>query len=359
MKKNLFIATGGSGGHIYPAIAVAEELSEDFDLLFIGGGLDKNPFFPRNHFNYVSLNAENFQKRTPFRFGKRFLASFLSSLRYIKHYRPVAIVGFGTVFSLPVMLAAKCTRCPIILHEANSRPGKVVRLISPYVHRVAIHFPDAEKHIKGNCLPCSMPLRKQLTDGRSSKEKALAFFGLEEGRTTLLVLGGSQGALFINRLMRKTAEHLFGGQWQVIHLAGKDKGIDQLKENYGQLGIPYYVREYEERMDLAWSAADLAVTRAGASSIAEQIEYSVPGVLIPYPFAEKHQEFNADYFVSAVGGGVKLIQSEAGDEALFHSLSAIRKDRERYRDNLAVYRKTLKNMTFANLIKETVNGPIR
>lgn len=331
-EKRLLICVGGTGGHIYPAQAFVEQFlakHPNCKILFVGSGLSTNRYFDRNRFAYYEVKSGTVSLRKPLRtflsIGKIILG-FLQSCRLIQKYQPDLVVGFGSYHGFPPLLAAKVFRLPVILHEANSIPGRVIRLLSPYVKVTGTHFPDANKRIMGKSLLVKMPLRKGYQLGNVTRNNASDYFHLNPSITTLLVFGGSQGASTINRLIVEAFEKVKHSvaSFQIIHLTGDIHLSDIIRAQYEKMGIRAHVSHFESRMDLAWAASDLAITRAGASSIAEQMEFEVPGILIPYPHAmDNHQEYNADFLVKRVGAALKLNENQLNADNLSKAIYAL------------------------------------
>lgn len=318
MRKKVLISVGGTGGHVFPAIALAEQLKRkysDLEILFVGGKLASNRFFNKYPFNYKEILCGSFARKNPFHIlknGYKILRGVWQSRRIIKKYQPDLVIGFGSYHTFPAMVAAKLTNTQIVLYEANSIPGKVNKLMAPYVAITGIHFSDTASLLEGSSVEVGLPLREPYRLGAATKDEAHAYFGLSPDRLTILVFGGSQGAKAINHFFSEAAIHYLSQNkvpFQVLHLTGeRDPAFSEdLSKKYDEAGINACVKEFEHQMHLAWTAADIVISRAGASTIAEQIEFEVPGILIPYPYAaEDHQEKNADYLVAKIGGGVEI-----------------------------------------------------
>lgn len=314
MKKRVLIAAGGTGGHIFPSLSLANELVEKIpkiEILFAGNGLSQNPYF--QDFTSYDISSGLLGFSSPFKLAAGLWQTFQGvgqAHRLIREFAPDAVCGFGSYHSLPVLLASKICRVPLFLHEQNSVPGRVNRLLSRFACVTGVQFPSAKERLKGKTAMVQMLLRKSLSG--ITRDKALAHFGLTPEKKTLLIMGGSQGALAINRLVSSASHHM--GDLQIIHLTGKTQ--EEYQKNYEMRGVRACVKNFETQMDFAWQAADFLIGRAGAGTVAEMIRYRVPGILIPYPFAmDRHQEGNAD-FIAALGGGVKLLQHQASPSVL-------------------------------------------
>lgn len=311
----ILITVGGTGGHIYPAQALAKKLRSvhrSVDLLFVGGGLSKNRYFDRKNFTYKEVGCGALSVRAPLRSILNcflLLKGFVQSFNILRSFRPDVVVGFGSYHTFSTLLAARCIKIPIVLHEANAAPGKVNRFFSEKAAVTGIHFPGSAAYFKGHTVEVGMPLREEYSLGCSTKEQARKFFQLNPSKLTILIFGGSQGASAINHIVGEAAAllHVDYQNFQILHFTGNSAATRELQNFYDKEGIEAVVREFEKQMNLAWTAGDLVISRAGASSIAEQIEFEVPGILIPYPYAsERHQDKNADFMVSEVRGAIKM-----------------------------------------------------
>ncbi len=316
-EEKIVIAAGGTGGHLFPAQALALDLmkkKKKFRVIFMSRGLSKSPYFRKEYFSFQDISSETPCKKSPIQILKAIYAlvkGTYQSFYYLKKFRPKVVVGFGSFYSFPILLAARLRRVPVILFESNAFPGKVNRFCSRWAKATAIHFLQASKYLKGKTICVPMPLLKK---GQGiSRAEAREYFQLDSKKLTFLVFGGSQGAQSINRFFCESLEKLClkTFDFQVIHIVGTFHRAEKLKEIYYKYDIRACVKSFEERMDIAWSAADLCISRAGAATLAEQIQFGIPGILIPYPYAsDNHQGINASFLEDVIHGGIKL--SEKG-----------------------------------------------
>ncbi|KIC71315.1 undecaprenyldiphospho-muramoylpentapeptide beta-N-acetylglucosaminyltransferase [Candidatus Protochlamydia amoebophila] len=304
MSKRFMITAGGTGGHIFPAQGLAQELIKktfSSSILFVAGGLSTNKYFDRSIFPFQEISASPLFSKNPFKLLKgvfNLLRGVWQSIRIIRKFKPDVVVGFGSYYTVPPLLAAKILRIPIVLHEANSIPGKANKWLASMAWRVGIHFPFTATLLKGNTIEVGMPLREGYQLDQIDKIEALSYFGLSKNNSTLLVFGGSQGALAINRLMRNLANTWKNTPIQIIHITGSIQEADDLKIFYANYQVKASVKAFEKNMHLAWRAAEVFIGRSGASTIAEAMEFEVPGILIPYPHAtDHHQDKNADFLL--------------------------------------------------------------
>lgn len=345
-KKRILIAVGGTGGHIYPAVTLAKQLltqHPNVEVLFVGGGLGGNRYFSQSSFPYKEIPCGTLSPSKPLKSLHnlwKIARGIKQSHRILKDFSPNLVIGFGSFYSLPTLLATKLRKIPFLLHEANRIPGKVNRLLSRYALLTGVHFSDATKLLKGTVRTIPLPLREGYRHGTVSKESALNYFQLTNALPTVLIFGGSQGAQAINSLageaivMASRFESL-----QVIHFTGNTASARQLQSKYAQHAIHACVKEFETRMDLAWQAADLVISRSGASTCAEALEFEVPGILIPYPHAtDNHQDSNADFMVHEVGGAIKCREADLSADRL---ASEIKKLIQSHQDGLKSLKKSL------------------
>lgn len=331
MKKKVMIAVGGTGGHVYPALSLAKNLHKadpSISIMFIGAGLKKNKFFEEKDYLHESVEASPVSQKNPFQLLngiKKILKGIWQSRRILKTFKPDIIIGFGSYHTFPALVAAKTLSIPMILHEANSVPGKVNRFLSKHALAVGIHFPETASLIRGNAVEVGIPLRDGYQQGSVSKQMAKDYFFLKDDRITVLIFGGSQGAKKINEIVSEAITMHYSGNkdaLQVLHFTGDKDSVKDLEALYASHDIVASVKDFEKRMDLAWQAADTVISRAGAMTIAEQLEFEVPGILIPYPFAsDQHQDKNAEFMTKTVGGALTFLEKDLNPEILGKKIS--------------------------------------
>lgn len=354
MKKKVIIATGGTGGHLYPAMATADALIESgqADVLFVGKGLEHNKFFCHERYPYVDVpSGASLRQLFPL------LRGVAQSIKALKSFQADVAIGFGSYHSLPPLLAGKALGIPIALHEANSFPGKVVRLLSRFAEVTGVQFPAAASHMKGNVIQIPLPLRKGYDKKHVDRFVSAAYFGIDPALPTLLVFGGSQGAQAINAafdetLLQKLKAEL--GSFQVLHFSGSDEEIARLKTLYKKSGICAVVKSHETSMNYAWGCSDLVIARAGASTIAEQLAFEIPAVYIPFPgAADNHQFLNALFVVNEVKGATLLPQDQLNSALLAQKILVILSEEEQKSNlirQIQNYKNRHSNQTFAEWI---------
>lgn len=354
---NTVIACGGTGGHLFPGLAVAEVLrARGHDvLLFVSEKeIDALALSGHQEFRYEKLPTVGFPSLfSPriFGFAGRFGESLRQCRAIYRRFKPHAVLGMGGFTSTAPVLAGKMRGVPTFIHESNAIPGKANRLTARMVRAVllgfkecAAFFPNSRTEVTGT------PIRKELQpmDRAAARQK----LGLREDLTTVLVMGGSQGASGINQAVIKALPSLHGMQLQVIHLAGtRDEQL--VADNYRRENIPAYVAAFHHAMEEVYSASDLAIARSGAASLAELAAFSLPSILIPFPYAaEDHQTRNAEIFVRA-GAAVLLKESDLTAEQLAEKIRELMDDPKK-RQRFAEVSARLAPKNAAALVVETM-----
>ncbi|WP_127793261.1 undecaprenyldiphospho-muramoylpentapeptide beta-N-acetylglucosaminyltransferase [Agromyces sp. LHK192] len=303
------LAGGGTAGHVNPLLAVADRLRErdaGAVVLVLGTaeGLESR-LVPERGYELLTIAKVPFPRRpngAALRFPGRFRASVADVSRIIADRGVDVVVGFGGYVSTPAYLAARRAGIPLAVHEANARPGLANRLGARFAEAVGVAF--AGTPLRGAEV-VGMPLRHEIErlDRSGLRDEAAAFFGLDAARPVLLATGGSLGARRINATMVASAAELAGSGWQVLHITGAKSEVSD--PNLAD----YRMVEYADRMDLALALADLAVSRAGASTVSELAALGIPAVYVPYPVGNGEQRFNAAPVVVA-GGGILVEDAE-------------------------------------------------
>lgn len=334
MGKHYIIACGGTGGHLFPGLAVAEVLHErghEILLLVSEKEIDAVALKNRSEFRIEklpSIGMPSFLSPAFLRFLRRGWESFSYCRQLHRRYRPAAVLGMGGFTSAAPLLSAHLLGIPTYLHESNAIAGRANRLAARWVNKVLLGFEMCRSFFpKSECLITGTPVRRDLGE-RLSREKALRTFRLSPERKTILVMGGSQGAGQINQLFFRSAALLKDLPVQLIHLTGeRDDGLAAI--NYQREGLVAHVASFHHQMNEAYSAADLVVSRAGAASLSEISQFGLPSILIPFPFAaERHQHRNAALFKEA-GAAEVLEESEITPESLVRLITNLLTDHER------------------------------
>ena len=322
---NLAIAAGGTGGHLFPGIAVGEVLRERGHavmLLISEKEIDALAAQGCPDFRIEKVRGAGFEGTSPLAL-LRFFLRFRSGLKQVKalfrEFKPNVVLGMGGFTSTGPILAGRWRKIPTFVHESNAIPGKANRLNARLATGVLLSFAVcARKLPSALCEVTGTPIRRSLKE-RIPRSQALEAFGLSAERRTLLVMGGSQGAHGINSAMIEALPALRDRPLQVVHLTGRDDE-EMVREKYALAGVPAFVSAFWNQMGIAYSAADFCVARSGAASLAELSLFSLPSVLIPYPFAaEDHQTVNAGIYERS-GAAVFLAQDAITGDVLARHL---------------------------------------
>ncbi|RXR23930.1 undecaprenyldiphospho-muramoylpentapeptide beta-N-acetylglucosaminyltransferase [Flavobacterium stagni] len=328
MKKHKFILSGGgTGGHIYPAIAIANELKQRFpdaEFLFVGAQ-DKMEMqkVPQAGYPIEGLWIAGLQRKLTLQnmmFPFKLLSSLWKSRRIIRQFQPDVVIGTGGFASGPLLQVANSKGIPTVVQEQNSYPGITNKLLSKKANAICVAYENLERFFpKEKIVFTGNPVRQDLLDLSHKREEGQTYFKLDPTKKTLLVLGGSLGARRINQLIAKELDFLLEQGVQVFWQCGK-----LYFEEYQHLNEKpnVQVTAFIDRMDLIYAAADVVISRAGASSVSELCLVGKPTVFIPSPnVAEDHQTKNAKAIVDK-GGALLLKEAELEEkfEATFADL---------------------------------------
>ncbi|MCK5012395.1 MAG: undecaprenyldiphospho-muramoylpentapeptide beta-N-acetylglucosaminyltransferase [Candidatus Omnitrophica bacterium] len=305
------IATGGTGGHLFPALRVANELKRrGNDILFFGSFTRGREQIQKSGFIFEEIGAKGFVA-VSFK-GKVIsvicmIKAVFKSFRSLRKFKPDAVLGFGGYGAFPVVLSAYFLRYPALIHEQNVVPGRANAILAKLVKRIAISFQKSsqyfnpKKTILTGC-PCHLPKND------AKKAVILNEFQLKEGRHTVLVFGGSQGSQRINEVFIETARNLKEKlDFQVIHISGQ-QDYQKLLDQYNLLGIPFALFEFLDKMEDAYHISDLVISRAGAVTVSEIAGFQLPAIFVPYPYAHGHQKENASVLCDK--GAAELIEDK-------------------------------------------------
>jgi len=339
MKRQLriIISGGGTGGHIFPAIAIADAFKKvhpDAEILFVGA---KNRMemtrVPLAGYPIKGLWISGFQRKLSVRnilFPIKVIVSYLQALQIVKHFNPDCVVGVGGYASGPTLRAAISLRCRTLIQEQNSFPGITNRLLAGKVdcictayEKMDTWFPPRKTVLTGN------PLRQDAVDINGKREEAFSFFKLNPNKKVLLIVGGSQGARAINKGIVTEINMYKAASFQLIWQTGEgfyneanQCVADALSEEL--IKVHTFIR----RMDLAYAAADCIVSRAGAIAIAEMAVIGKPVIFVPLPTAaEDHQTQNALRLVR--GNAALLVKNSAVNNTLFDTVNMLMSDQEK------------------------------
>jgi len=298
----VIISGGGTGGHIFPAIAIADALKESnpsVEILFVGAnGKMEMEKVPAAGYKIEGLNIVGLQRKfdlknliLPF----KIIGAVLKASSIIKRFNPQVVIGVGGYASAAVVYAAGRKKIPVLIQEQNSFPGKTNKKLSKYAHRICVAYPDMEQFFpKEKLVYTGNPIRKNIEQNKFTREQGIQHFNLDPNKKTILVVGGSQGALAVNKGIKNGIEKFEQNNIQVIWQTGKPF-FSEAKNAVEIAGTKNIIpMDFIEKMNFAYAAADLVISRAGAMSISELSVCGKACIFVPLPSAaEDHQTKNA------------------------------------------------------------------
>jgi len=315
----IIVAGGGTGGHLFPCLAVAERLTDlGHEVLFVGSsfGIEskKRELLPSRSVFIGSKGVRGKGLKT-FLNSFSLLKSTFQSFSVISSFKPDRVVLFGGYVSFPLGIASALKGVPLILQEQNSLPGKTNLILSRFAEKVLVGYRGCSRFFGAKAVFTGNPLRKEvvaaLNGGERLRREVLRRLSLSEKKKTLLVIGGSQGALWINEAMKRVAPKLlpFKERLQVVHVAGEGKA-GGLEEAYKRVGVECRVFDFYPKVWELYLIADAAVSRAGALAVSEISLFGIPTLFIPFPYAvDDHQFLNVKELHEA-GGCILRRQEE-------------------------------------------------
>ncbi len=344
MKHRFIISGGGTGGHIFPAVAIANEIKArepEAEILFVGAeGKMEMEKVPAAGYKIVGLKIQGIKRSlsisnlmVPF----KLMRALRDASRIIKEFKPDAVIGVGGYASGAVLFSAAQKKIPTLIQEQNSFPGITNRILSRRVRRICVAYEGMERFFPASKIVLTgNPVRSEIVAPGNARNDAFSFFEMDPSRFTVLVVGGSLGARSVNSAMVGCVRKLVENGIQVLWQTGKGNA-DQAREAVQNLGDGVRVHEFIARMDLAYAVADLVVSRAGAIAVSELCLVKKPCILVPFPFAaEDHQTSNAKA-LSDNGAAIllrdDLVKEKLGNEIL--SLYADENRRTRMADAMA------------------------
>lgn len=354
-RYKIILSGGGTGGHIYPAIAIANELKQrypDAEFLFVGAKdrmeMEK---VPQAGFQIKGLWISGIQRKLTLKnalFPFKLLSSLWKANRIITSFRPDVAIGTGGFASGPLLQMAASSKVPCLIQEQNSYPGITNKLLAKKVQKICVAYDGLERFFpKDKIIKTGNPVRKGLLDIDTKTVKAKDIFDLKHGKYTLLVLGGSLGARRINELIENKLDFFNTHNVQIIWQCGK-LYYDQYKIYNNTNDVQ--VHEFLNNMDYAYAAADIIISRAGASSVSELCIVGKPVIFIPSPnVAEDHQTKNAMAIVNQ--DAAEMIKEEDLDVDFENKFAQLKASPEKQKQ-LGV---NIKKMALVNATKEIVD----
>jgi len=296
----ILIATGGTGGHIFPAIETAKALRVRGHEVTFGGVLGpveeriKALDFPVYSLSAKGLNDRSFLGWVSF--SKIMVQAIFRSFGVVQQCGPDKIIGFGGYGAFPVVMAGVLMSRPVLIHEQNVVPGKANLLLSKVVKKVAISFEGSRTYIsRSKAVWTGCP---SLLSVLPSRADGLAAFGLQGLKKTIVLVGGSQGSQRLNEIFFELMKDLVPAGFQAVHMTGA-RDFPLYEKRYKEANLPVKVFAFINNMPDAYAAADLVISRSGAATVTELGNLGIPAVLVPYPFAGNHQKYNAEVLAKA------------------------------------------------------------
>jgi UDP-N-acetylglucosamine--N-acetylmuramyl-(pentapeptide) pyrophosphoryl-undecaprenol N-acetylglucosamine transferase len=330
--KRVIISGGGTGGHIYPAISIAnamKEIDSSLDFLFVGAeGKMEMEKVPKAGFKIIGLPIVGIQRTQVWKnifFPFKLIKSLWQSVQIIKNFKPDVAVGVGGYASGPLLLAARFLGVPYYIQEQNSFAGITNKALAAKAEHIFVAYPGMEKFFPAEKITLSgNPVRKDLIDAAGKKAKAAAHFQLDPALKTILIIGGSQGARSINQAILGGLDRLTAAGVQVIWQTGI--AFEATAKEAASGNASTYVAAFIYEMDLAYAMADLVISRAGASSVSEICLIGKASILVPLPSAaEDHQTENAKSLVSQ-NAAILVRDADVKENLITEALAALKAD---------------------------------
>jgi len=334
--NKVILAGGGTGGHLFPAIAIAEGIKKkypDSEVYFMGTrrGLEAK-ILPERGYKLYYLSVRGLKRGLNLSIFKAIfflMKSMLEAMKILKQLKPEIVIGTGGYVSFPAVLAASLMRIPTFIQEQNSFPGISTRILSLFAKKVFIAYEESKKHfwVKKKLKVTGNPVRAKIF--RADKISAMKKFNLEPDKKTVLILGGSQGASSINNAvledLNSAAQEL---GFQILWQTG-EKDYQRIKENLKDKKNSAQIFSFIEDMSSAYAACDLVVSRAGAITLSEITGCGKPSILVPYPYATaEHQKYNAQV-LEKNGAAILIEEKKLGQVKLFSQAGELLKDEQK------------------------------
>lgn len=363
VNKKIIIAGGGTGGHIFPAVAIANALKRQhaaIEILFVGAkGKMEMEKVPQAGYNITGIDIAGFNRSSLMKnigLPLKLVKSYFQVKNIFKNFQPHAVIGVGGYSTFPVLKYAQAKGIPTFIHESNSFAGKANKMLGKNATKVFTGTDGMEKFFPADkIMVTGNPVRKSIVEATISKAEALQFFSLQQNKTTLLVVGGSLGAKSMNEAVYTHIDDLLKAGIQLIWQTGKT-----FKSEAGTIAAEHkevWANEFITNMEYAYAAADMIMARAGAMTVAEVCVAKKPVLFVPYPFAaEDHQTVNAQQLVSK-NAAIMVKDSEARHKAINMIIELAGNDdvRKQMSDNLSKLAITNADDVVAAEILKTLN----
>lgn len=342
----ILVTGGGTGGHIYPALALIKrikELHSDAEFLYVGTfrGLEST-IVPKESINFKPLKVEGFKRKLNFEgivYNFKTIGYFIKAIKeskkIVKDFKPDVVIGTGGYVSAPVCYAASRSGIPTVVHEQNSVAGITNKFLAKYVSAIAVCFEDARRQFKGNEAKVHFTGNPRAQEvAHIEKNDSLEEFGLDPDRPTVLIFGGSRGAAAINEAVISNCKALQNGDYQVLFVTGRDHHeaiLTKWKDRCGQLTNQATVKivPYIDNLPDVFASVSLVVSRSGATTLAELTSLGVPSILIPSPYVtEDHQTRNARS-LSDSGAAVLIKEDELSGQRFIETIDELMTDEQK------------------------------
>lgn len=356
----VIISGGGTGGHIFPAIAIAnaiKKINAQAEILFVGAqGKMEMEKVPAAGYKIEGLDISGIDRSLSlknFAFPLRLLKSVWRSMQIIKEFKPDVAVGVGGFASGPLLYAAQLKKIPTLIQEQNSYAGITNKMLGKKADRICVAYNEMDKFFPADKLKITgNPVRQDILNLQGKREQGIEFFGLDTNKKTLLIIGGSLGAKTINESIAASIEKLSGEKFQVLWQTGKLFFPSAKKAVENKATIKAH--DFVTKMDFAYAVADVVVSRAGASSISELCIVKKPAILIPFPFAaEDHQTKNAMALVTRQAA--ILIKDSEAKEKLLNEILLLMNDESKQE----LLKKNIGELALANADEVIANEVIK
>lgn len=349
-QPRLIVSGGGTGGHIFPAIAIADAFKRrhpDAEILFVGAkGRMEMERVPKAGYPIEGLWISGFKRELSLdnlSFPFKLISSLCKARRILKRFKPDAVVGVGGFASGPTMRKATSLGIPVIIQEQNSFPGVTNKIVAPKAARICVAYENMDRWFpKDKIVITGNPLRNNIVSQNDNRPDSVKSFGLDPEKPVILLVGGSQGALGINKGISARLQMFRDNDFQMIWQTGRFY-IEQATREVDALGLADRVKPtvFIEKMDMAYAAADVVISRAGAMSISELSLVRKPVVFVPLPTAaEDHQTKNAQSLVNA--DAAVMVKNSETEEQLLPVVFNLLKDNEKMlamSENIAIFAK--------------------
>lgn len=351
--KRIVLTGGGTAGHVTPCIALLPSLrKEGYDIHYIGSynGIERK-LIEEYNIPYYGISSGKFRRYfDPKNFSDPFkvIKGYFEACRLLKKLKPDIVFSKGGFVSVPVVLAAKKNKIPVIIHESDMTPGLANKIGIPSAQKVCANFPETLKYLpKEKAVLTGTPIRKELFSG--NKIKGLDFCGLTANKPVFLIIGGSTGSKIINEVVRGMLPTLLR-DYQIIHLCGKGNLVDSLEGLSGYVQYEYIKKELSDLL----AAADLVISRAGANAICEILALRKPNILIPLSQASSRgdQILNGESF-ERQGFSYLIKEEELSVSTLFQAITTVMDSKHTYIETMRKSKLNNSIDTIINLIKET------